>query len=159
MPRGADRRWFLRVSAAVALAGWAALATASSRAAAKSPAPRFDVVEKTIPELQEARRSGRVTSRELVALYLERIALSEDRLHAALAVNPQALAEAEALDRERAAGHVRGPLHGIPIALKDNIQTLEMPTTAGALVFDGFVPPYEATLVANLRPAGAGILA
>jgi len=160
MPRGRDRRWFLGASAAVALAGWAALAAAAaSRPAAKTVPVRFDVVEKTIPELQKAMRSGRVTSRELVELYLERIALSEDRLHAALAVNPQALAEAEALDRERAAGHVRGPLHGIPIALKDNIQTLEMPTTAGALVFDGFVPPYEATLVANLRAAGAVVLA
>ena len=104
-------------------------------------------------------RSGRVTSRELVSLYLERIALYEDRLHAALAVNTRALAEAEALDRERAAGHVRGPLHGIPIALKDNIQMAGMPTTAGALAFDGFIAPYEATLVENLRAAGAVILA
>jgi len=122
-------------------------------------AERFSVAEKTIPELQEAMRAGRVTSRELVALYLERIALFEDRLHAALAVNPKALDEAEARDRERAAGHLRGPLHGIPIALKDNIQTFGMPTTAGALAFDGFVAPYEATLVENLRAAGAIILA
>src|SRR5262245_30697249 len=74
-----------------------------------SGTPPFDVVEKTIPELQEAMRVGRVTSRALVALYLERIALYEDRLHAALAVNPKALQEAEALDRERAQGRVRGP--------------------------------------------------
>jgi amidase len=76
-----------------------------------------------------------------------------------LAVNPDALAEADRLDRERAGGHVRGPLHGIPVALKDNIHTTMMPTTGGALAFAGFVPPYEATLTANLRAAGAIIIA
>jgi amidase len=76
-----------------------------------------------------------------------------------LAVNPKALEEAALRDRERAGGHVRGPLHGIPVALKDNIQTTMMPTTGGALAFERFVPPYEATLVANLRAAGAVIIA
>jgi amidase len=76
-----------------------------------------------------------------------------------LAVNPNALADAERLDRERAQGHVRGPLHGIPVALKDNIHTTMMPTTGGALAFAGLVPPYEATLTSNLRAAGAIILA
>ena len=76
-----------------------------------------------------------------------------------LAVNPNALADAARLDRERARGHVRGPLHGIPVALKDNIQTTTMPTTGGALAFAGFVPPYDATLTANLREAGAVIIA
>ena len=101
----------------------------------------------------------RITSRELVAQYLVRIALYEDKLHAAITVNPKALEEAEALDRERAQGKVRGPLHGIPIALKDNIHTTNLPTTGGALAFDGFVPPYEATLTRNLREAGAVIIA
>jgi amidase len=135
----------------------AAAATAAPRT--PTPQPQFDVTEKSIPELAEAMRTGKTTSREIVALYLQRIALYEDRLHAALAVNPHALADAEVLDRERAAGHVRGPLHGIPIAVKDNVQTLDLPTTAGALAFDGFVPPYEATLVQNLRAAGAVIIA
>jgi amidase len=117
------------------------------------------VVEATIPEMQAAMKAGRVTSRELVLQYLTRIALYEDKLHAAITVNPNALKEAEALDRERARGRVRGPLHGIPIALKDNIQTTNMPTTGGALAFDGFIPPYEATLVTNLRKAGAVIVA
>lgn len=119
----------------------------------------FTVVEATIPEMQAAMRAGRVTSRELVLQYLTRIAFYEDKLHAAITVNPNALKEAEALDRERAAGRIRGPLHGIPIALKDNIQTTNMPTTGGALAFDGFIPPYEATLVTNLRRAGALIIA
>ena len=74
-------------------------------------------------------------------------------------MNPNALQEADALDRERAQGRIRGPLHGIPVALKDNILTPYLPTTGGALAFQGFVPPYEATLAKNLRDAGAIILA
>src|SRR5436190_17719930 len=83
----------------------------------------------------------------------------EDRINATLAVNPKALEEADQLDRERAEGKVRGPLHGIPVALKDNIQTTNMPTTGGALAFLGYTPPYEATLTKNLRDAGAIIIA
>src|SRR5882757_1901501 len=119
----------------------------------------FSVVEATIPEMQAAMKQGRVTSRELVVQYLVRIARFNRRLNGVITVNPRALQEAEARDRERARGKVRGPLHGIPIALKDNIQTTDMPTTGGALAFDAFVPPYEATLVKNLRDAGAVIIA
>ena len=109
--------------------------------------------------MQRALASGRVTSVELVRQYLARIGTYDSVLHAVLAVNPNALADAERLDRERARGRIRGPLHGIPIALKDNIHTTMMPTTGGALAFAGMVPPYEATLTANLRAAGAIILA
>src|ERR1700680_1167558 len=119
----------------------------------------FTVVEATIPEMRTALEHGRITSRDLVTQYLIRIALYEDKLHAVITVNPDALREAETLDRERAAHRLRGPLHGIPIALKDNIHTTNMPTTGGALAFDGLVPPYEATLTKNLRAAGAIILA
>jgi len=119
----------------------------------------FTVVEAAIPEMQAAMTQGRVTSRELVLQSLARIAVYEDKLHAAITVNRDALKEAEELDRERARGKVRGPLHGIPVALKDNIQTTNMPTTGGALAFEGFVPPYEATVTKNLRDAGAIILA
>src|SRR5438132_3352197 len=119
----------------------------------------FTIVEATIPAMRTAMEQGRVTSREIVLQYLTRIALYEDKLHAALTVNPHALDEADERDRERAAGRIRGPLHGIPIAVKDNIQTTTMPTTGGALAFDGFVPPYEATLVTNLKAAGAIIMA
>jgi amidase len=100
-----------------------------------------------------------VTSRELVVQYLERIATYENKIHATITVNPNALKEAEERDRERAQGRIRGPLHGIPVALKDNIHTTDMPTTGGALAFDGYTPPYEATLTKNLRDAGAIILA
>jgi len=119
----------------------------------------FNVLEASIPEMQQAMESGQMTARELVEQYLIRIALYEERVNAVIAVNPNALAEAERLDAERAAGLVRGPLHGIPVALKDNIHTTDMPTTGGALVFRDFVPPYEATLTTNLRNAGAIIIA
>jgi amidase len=119
----------------------------------------FSVVEASIPEMQAALKDGRITSRELVLQYLVRIATYEDKLNAAITVNPKALEEAEARDRERAAGKVRGPLHGIPIALKDNIHTTDMPTTGGALAFADLVPPYEATLTKNLRDGGAIIIA
>jgi amidase len=119
----------------------------------------FTVVEATIPEMQAAMREGRVTSRELVLQSLARIAIHEDKLNATITVNPNALEEADRLDRERAAGKVRGPLHGIPIALKDNIHTTDMPTTGGALAFEGLIPPYDATITKYLRDAGAVIIA
>src|SRR5687767_163175 len=121
--------------------------------------PAFTVVETSIAEMQRAMAQGRTTSREIVQQYLTRIALYEDRLNAAIAVNPRALADADERDRERRAGRLRGPLHGIPIALKDNIHTTSMPTTGGALAFEGFVPPYEATLTKHLRDAGAIVIA
>jgi amidase len=119
----------------------------------------FNVVEATIPEMRTAMEHKRITSRELVIACLTRIALYEDKLHCIITVNPHVLEEADERDRERAAGKVRGPLHGIPIALKDNILTHDIVTTGGALAFDGFVPPYDATLVKNLRDAGAVIIA
>ncbi|HKZ08223.1 MAG TPA: amidase family protein [Methylomirabilota bacterium] len=119
----------------------------------------FTVVETRIPELQRALAEGRITSRQLTVEYLTRIALYEDQLKAAITVNPRILEEADALDRERAQGRVRGPLHGIPIALKDNIHTMDMPTTGGAVAFEGYRPPYEATITRLLREGGALIIA
>jgi amidase len=136
----------------------ASAASAEARAPAPPPKP-FSVVEASIPELRAALARRRVTSRELVRQYLARIATYEDKFHAALTVNPRALEEADALDRERARGRIRGPLHGIPIGLKDNIQTANMPTTGGALAFDGLMPADDATLTRNLRAAGAIIIA
>jgi amidase len=139
--------------------GWAVAAACVAAAATFAAGQKFTVVEATIPDLQAALRQRRVTSREIVLQYLVRIATYEDRLNAAMTINPHALEEADARDRERAQGKVRGPLHGIPIALKDNIHTTDMPTTGGALAFDGLVPPYEATVTRNLRDAGAIIIA
>ena len=135
-------------------------ATALGVVESRSPQTgRFSVVEATIPEMQKAMQERRVTSRELVTQYLTRIALYDKRINAALAINPRALEEADARDAERAKGRVRGPLHGIPIALKDNIHTVDVPTTGGALAFANFLPPYDATLTTQLRDAGAVILA
>jgi amidase len=142
------------VAGALLLCAFSSLASFST-----SRAQDFSVVEATIPQMQAALREGRTTSRELVTQYLVRIALYGRTLNPVLSVNARALAEADVLDHERVAGILRGPLHGIPIALKDNIQTTEMPTTGGALAFEGLIPPYEATLTRNLRAAGAIIIA
>jgi amidase len=136
--------------------GSVAALTAQSRAIAPQP---FSVVDATILEMQRAMQEHRVTSRDLVTQYLIRIALYEKRINAAIAINPRALDDADARDAERAQGRVRGPLHGIPIALKDNIHTIDVPTTGGALAFAGFRPPYDATLTDNLRAAGAIVIA
>ncbi len=132
----------------------------------EKPAPKveakapFSVVEASIPEMQAAMADGRTTSREIVTQYLTRMGLYEDMLNAAVSVNHNALAQADALDKERAAGKVRGPLHGIPVALKDNIMTKDdMPTSGGMLAFKHYMAPYDAPLVANLKAAGAIIIA
>ena len=109
--------------------------------------------------MQKAMKEGRVTSHELVAQYLLRLGLYQQMLHAAITVNPNALKDADMRDRERAQGHIRGPLHGIPLALKDNILTTNIPTSGGTIAFFGFTPPYEATLTKNLEDAGAVIIA
>jgi amidase len=119
---------------------------------------RFDAFEKTLPELQEAMARGEVTSKELVRQYLERIDAFDRQgpgLAAMIYVNPHALDEADALDRERAARGVRGPLHGIPVVLKDNYDTRDMPTSAGSVALAGYVPPDDGFLVRKLRAAGA----
>jgi amidase len=119
----------------------------------------FSVVEATIPDMRDAMANGHTTAHEIVRQSLDRIGRFEDRLNAVITLNRRALAEADALDRERRSGHVRGPLHGIPIALKDNIQTTDMPTTGGALALASLVPPHDATLTTRLRQAGAVIIA
>src|SRR6266850_4873813 len=126
---------------------------------AKAEPKKFNVVEAPILEMQRAMAMKQVTSRELTQQYLTRIALYNGRLNAVISMNPNALKEADERDRERRQGKIRGPLHGIPIAIKDNIQTTDLPTSGGALAFDGYVPPYEATVVKSLRDAGANIIA
>ncbi|HYN42745.1 MAG TPA: amidase family protein [Thermoanaerobaculia bacterium] len=154
------RSLLLASAAACTSLALAALAPPARGATVPAAAqPPFSVVEASIPQMRAAMEQGHVTSRELVTQSLMRIATYEENINAVIAVNPRALAEADARDRERREGKVRGPLHGIPIALKDNIHTTDMPTTGGALAFEGFVPPYEATLTRNLREAGAIVIA
>jgi amidase len=117
--------------------------------------------EATIPEIQRAMEEGRLTSAQLVDYYLERIAAYDDsgpRLNALISVNPNAREVAAALDAERAAGWVRSPLHGIPVVVKDNIDTADLPTTAGSKALEGFQPADDAFQVQKLRDAGAVIL-
>jgi amidase len=115
----------------------------------------------TVLDLQHAMEAGELTSHELVERYLQRIAFFDTggpELDAIRELNPNALAEADALDAERAAGHLRGPLHGIPVLLKDNIGTNDMPTTAGSIALAGSIPKHDAFLTSRLRDAGAIIL-
>jgi len=137
----------------------AAAAAACNNSAPHTEAAPFNVVEATIPEMQKAMLDGRTSSRHLVEQYLQRIALYNDKFNALITVNPKALDEADRLDQERKAGKTRGPLHGIPIALKDNVLTADIRTTGGAIAFEHLIPPYDATLTKNLRDAGAVIIA
>lgn len=124
-------------------------------------APAAWLADIRIDQLQSRMARGETSARALVTAYRERIAALDDdgpRLNAVIALNPDALAEAEALDAERAAGRVRGPLHGIPVLLKDNIDATGMPTTAGSLALAAHRPTEDAHLVARLREAGAVIL-
>ena len=122
---------------------------------------RVDVVTATISELQDAMASGRTTAVGLLEAYLDRIAAYDQqgpRLNTLIRLNPRARAEAEDRDRERASGAVRGPLHGIPIILKDNYDTADMPTTGSSVALAGLVPPDDAFQVGKLREAGAIIV-
>ncbi|MEP0547101.1 MAG: amidase [Rhodothermales bacterium] len=120
------------------------------------------VDEASVVELQAAMTEGRCSARQITEAYLARIEAldrSGPTLRSVLAVNSDALALADALDAERVAGTVRGPLHGIPVLLKDNVGTADrMPTTAGALALDGVIAPADAFIVERLRAAGAVVL-
>jgi Asp-tRNA(Asn)/Glu-tRNA(Gln) amidotransferase A subunit family amidase len=125
------------------------------------PAATFDVFEKSIVDLLAAQRIGTVTSHDLVEKYLARIRAYDQagpKLNAMIALNPHALEEADALDAERRAGKVRGPLHGIPIVVKDNYATVDMPTTAGSLSLVGFQTGRDAFMVERLKDAGAVVI-
>src|SRR3954462_12656385 len=141
----------------------AAALCAGAAAAAQSPAPqRFDLEEATIAALQQRMQSGEETSRSLVEKYLARIEAldrSGPALHSVLEVPPDARTIADRLDAERKSGRTRGPMHGIPVLIKDNIATADrMMTTAGSLALAGAKPPKDAFLVTRLRDAGAVIL-
>lgn len=138
------------------------------RAIAALPAVRavsaqsFDLEEATLADLDQGFRSGRLTSRAVTEWYLARIdALDKNgpRVNAVIELNPEAASIAEALDRERAAGGARGPLHGVPLLIKDNIETADrMMTTAGSLALLGSIAARDAFIVERLRASGALIL-
>ena len=124
-----------------------------------SAAGGFDFVEKSILELQDAMASGQLTSRRLTQGYIGRMQSLNPLLHSVIEVNPNAIAIATQLDNERRRGQVRGPLHGIPLLVKDNIATDDqMQTTAGSLAIYGNHVPGDAVIIQQLRAAGAIIL-
>ena len=123
----------------------------------------LDLMEITIQKVHQAMKEGKLTCRQLTEFYLERIEQYDRKgpsLKSVILVNPRAIQEAEKLDRRFAEqGDLTGPLHGIPVLLKDNVNTSDMATTAGSLSMEGFVPPEDAFIVKRLREAGALILA
>jgi amidase len=133
-----------------------------SQPPAPAPAAVFDLEEATIASLQQRMQSGQDTARSIAEKYLARIEAvdrSGPRLTSVIEINPDALALADALDAERKTKGPRGPLHGIPVLIKDNIATADhMQTTAGSLALEGSIAPADAFLVAKLRDAGAVIL-
>jgi amidase len=159
--------WTRRSLLKAGLAGGALAAAApllsqpSSPAAAPAPPP-FELAEATIADLGAAMLSGKATARSITEAYLARIEALNTRgpeLRAVIETNPEALAIADALDAERRAKGPRGPLHGIPILLKDNIGTADrMTTTAGSLALEGSIPARDAFVAARLRAAGAVLL-
>jgi amidase len=161
---GMSRRELIQASVAGGIGALATTASAWPQPAAGAEAhpAAFDLEEATLAELQEAIRSGRHTARSLTETYLGRIeAVDRGRgmLASVLEVNPDALAIADALDAERRGKGTRGPLHGIPVLIKDNIATRDrMMTTAGSLALVGAVAPRDSFVAERLREAGAVIL-
>jgi len=155
----------LAVVAVLVLSGFVAASGAPPSHAGEGECARtaggLDLQAVTIPQLQRAMADRTLTSEQLVGAYLARIAAYDTagpKLNSIRAVHPGALERARELDGERRLGRVRGPLHGIPVLLKDNVATSDLPTTAGSIALEGVVPPRDATLVERLRAAGAIVL-
>ncbi|HUV12932.1 MAG TPA: amidase family protein, partial [Acidobacteriota bacterium] len=167
-PSGISRREFFRNTAAaggLAVSGGIACSQSQREVSEEQSisAAEFELNEKTIADLQEDMETGHYSALAITQLYLERIEglnLQGPELRAILEVNPDALKIAESLDKERKEKGSRGPLHGIPIVLKDNVDTHDrMTTTAGSLALEGSVPLKDSYVAAKLREAGAILLA
>jgi amidase len=154
-----DRRNFVKLGM---IAGASGLMGGEARAAVSAKGGSAQIVETGVADLQAAMTAGKVTSRQLVSAYLARIKAidkSGPRINSVIEINPDALAIAAEMDRERKAKGPRGPMHGIPVLIKDNIATFDrMQTTAGSLALVGIKPPRDAFVVSRLREAGAVIL-
>ena len=147
-------RFAVKVVAAYVAISMAALTTAH--------ADTLNIQTATIQDLNKALATGKLSSEQLVTAYMKRIDAYEKKgpaINSIILLNPKALETAKALDAERKAGKVRGPLHGIPVVLKDNFDTFDMQTTGGSQLLEGFIPPNDAFVVKKLRDAGAIVLA
>ena len=161
-----DRRKFLRntslTGASITALGISALASGHNDNAAESLNEVFELNETTIDQLQKKMRSRLITAESITAMYLKRIRemdKSGPKLNAVIELNPDALSIARAMDMERKAGKIRGPLHGIPVLIKDNINTGDkMMTTAGSLALNGNYAKKDAFIIKQLRDAGAVLL-
>lgn len=163
-----NRRSFIKTSSAVSLSATSLVTACTSSQSEKSEnsatsfTDNFALNELTVNDLQTKMQSGEYTSEAITKLYLERIEAIDKKgphLNAVIEVNPDALAIAKTMDEERKAGKLRGPMHGIPVLIKDNIDTSDqMMTTAGSLALEGHKATADAFIVAQLRKAGAVIL-
>jgi amidase len=156
------KRWLAALVPLCALPAAIAWRLPGDRAAAETVAPADTIGPRSVEQLRRDLAGGRVTSEELVRYHLSRIGRLDragPRLNSVLALNPDAVSQARALDAERRAGRIRGPLDGIPVLVKDNIETADpVPTTAGSLALARNVTRRDAPVAARLRAAGAVIL-
>ena len=155
-----NRREFIK-SGAAGLAAISFFKTAKGEVTGFVDTEPFpELIEVTIPQLQAKMKSGKLTARRLTEMYFERIKQIDTKTRAVIEINPDALAIADALDKERKLGKVRGPLHGVPVLIKDNIDTADkMLTTAGSLALvDAPTPKQDAFVIKKLRDAGAIII-
>ena len=156
-PRRADFwRFPFRVLIALIIGHWSLVIPAQLSAAT------FDLATASIVDINAAFDAGALTSEKLIQLYLARIKAYDNagpHLHTVITLNPNALAEAKALDAERKAKGPRSPVHGIPVVAKDNYDTFDLQTSAGSFLLEGSIPPQDATMIKKLRGAGAIILA
>lgn len=151
-----NRRSLMKIAGATGVAG---LLSSQSIAAADDGEYEFDLVEATATEIYALITNGDVTAKEVVEIYLDRIEAYDDELNSIITVNEEALDRADELDEELEESGPVGPLHGVPIILKDNIDTDDLPTTAGNTLFEDTIPPSDAYITAQLRDAGGIILA
>jgi amidase len=158
-----NRRHFLKSGSFAGLSVYTfSLASCQQNKSANPPVEEFELLEATIDDLQKKMQSGEYTSKSITQLYLDRIAKidkSGPLINAVIELNPDVLGIAEALDAERENGKVRGKMHGIPVLIKDNIDTADkMSTTAGSIALEGNIAKSDAFIIQQLRKSGAVIL-
>jgi amidase len=151
-----------RARGRVMLAVCVALLSAQFSNTQLANAAQIPLASATVADFNAAFKAGSLTSEQLVKMYLARIAAYDKQgphINAVITLNPKALEIAKALDKERKLKGPRSPLHGIPVVLKDNFDTVDLPTSGGSLMLEGSMPPDDAFVVKKLRDAGAIILA